>query len=242
MDASPDAEDRAVKRRRDAEEDDLLLFMCLLCQKSSRLREPRLNRVPSDALPSFFANADSLAWEKYVRLSPQVFNLLLHRVTPIFEKLSLRPAESSGSRPKTRALDTKTSLFITLRLLAADLAYSDGVLLSGVSPSTFTRTVAVMLPCLLVALRHWSVASIGLPTEDEAKKLSARMAGRYPELARFIGFVDGLSTVYLKEYVSVLTGEVHEQENSGDARYQNMHYNGKDRAAATKVHLQETSQ
>lgn len=50
-----------------------------------------------------------------------------------------------------------------------------------------------MLPCLSVALRHWSPAQIALPSIEEAADLTDLVNEHFPNLGRFIGFFNGMS-------------------------------------------------
>lgn len=166
----------------------------MLVMAASRMRQPRLLAIESEALRNMIAVQDNQGYEKYIRLDQGLFHALLQRVAPIYESLTLRPAVSAAKKARSnrRCLDTKEALFLTLRHLAAGSNYGDLAVIAGVSFSTTVRVLDRMAACLLEALRRWKKARICAPTEHECIELSKQVVRYLRSAIGFIAFADGI--------------------------------------------------
>lgn len=206
------------------EQDSLNTLLVLTYFLWSQQPHPRLLRVESAALRNVIAQQDDLGYIKFIRLDRHLFAALLPRFARLYENRHLRLCETSGiaGAPQVarRALPTNEALFLALRFLAGAGSVSDLSVEAGIAPATFVRTTRAALIALLVALRHWRLARVCAPTNQEAEELSWRVSNRLPRLRHFIAFADG---------------ELRAMENPSDWDLQNAYYNGKDRIAAIKV-------
>lgn len=205
----------------------LLTVLSVEGKQSRDRREPRLLRIESESIRNLIALQDDLGYEKYIRLNKEVFSRLERRFSFIFEHVPLHPNTATGTtRLARRALSSKETLFVLLRLLAGSAPMPDLAVLSGVSVGTLSRVLRVALVTLLVTLRQWRLARISVPTVEEAASLASRISNRLPYLRYFIGFADG---------------EIKALENPSDYAFQESNYNGYYRVAATKARISSGS-
>lgn len=79
-------------------------FFLILLGICSKNKIPRLLQIDSNTFDNFFEASDDLAWTKYIRFDTVVFSDILTRITPLYEKTSLRPNETGISCARHRVL------------------------------------------------------------------------------------------------------------------------------------------